>query len=80
MCSRFLILTGVFGLLSAALLQAQSSTGEIDVTVTDASEALVSGARIVIKGSDNGRMNWFRESERSLYRPDYSDEHPNRQV
>jgi hypothetical protein len=36
------------------LLDAQTSTGEIDVAVTDASEALVSGARVTVTGADTG--------------------------
>jgi len=37
-------------------LLAQSSTGEIDVTVIDESDAIISGARISITGSDTGAL------------------------
>ncbi len=34
-----------------------TKTGEIDVSVTDASDALVGGAHVVIKGSDTGAVS-----------------------
>src|SRR5580693_1862518 len=43
-------------LASVALLQAQTSTGEIDVAVSDASEAVITGARVTVTGSDTGAV------------------------
>jgi len=40
--------------VSIPLLRGQTSTGEIDVTVTDASDAIVVGARVTIVGVDTG--------------------------
>ena len=40
----------------AAPLWAQSSTGEIDVSVKDASEAAVMDARVTITGAENGAL------------------------
>lgn len=37
-------------------LLAQSSTGEIDVTVTDESDAIISAAKVSITGSDTGAL------------------------
>jgi hypothetical protein len=39
---------------SIALLKAQTSTGEIDVAVRDASEAVITGARVTVTGADTG--------------------------
>jgi Carboxypeptidase regulatory-like domain len=62
---RFAALSGLFCLLSTVSLQAQSSTGEIDVTVTDASDALVAGARIIVKGWDTGAVARTNETNAS---------------
>src|SRR5689334_9134575 len=37
-------------------LPAQSSTGEIDVTVSDESDAVISNAKVSITGSDTGAL------------------------
>jgi hypothetical protein len=39
-----------------AILQAQTSTGQIDVTVQDTSGAVVQGASITITGADTGNL------------------------
>src|SRR6516225_10578073 len=41
-------------LVSIPLLRGQTSTGEIDVTVTDASDSMIVGARVTIVGVDTG--------------------------
>src|SRR5947207_7238300 len=47
----------MLGLLSVtAGVWAQSSTGEIDVNVTDASEAAVMDARVTITGAETGAL------------------------
>ena len=43
-------------LASIALLQGQTSTGEIDVAVSDASDAVITGARVTVTGSDTGAV------------------------
>src|SRR5579862_6116531 len=43
-------------LASIALLQAQTSTGEIDVAVSDATEAVIGGARVTVTGADTGAV------------------------
>jgi hypothetical protein len=43
-------------LASITLLQAQTSTGEIDVAVSDASEAVIAGARVTVTGADTGAV------------------------
>ena len=56
--------TGFASLLVLALvfpasrppLRAQTSTGEIDVTVVDASGAVVAGVRVTVTGSDTGNV------------------------
>ena len=50
------VLSGVFLAASIAGLWAQTSSGEIDVTVSDASAGLVSGARVTIKGAETGSV------------------------
>ena len=39
-----------------ALLRAQTSTGEIDVAVSDASEAVITGARVTVIGAETGAV------------------------
>src|SRR5215475_6318655 len=58
------LLTAVLCLASVPRLAAQTSTGEIDVAVSDASEALVSGARVTVTGSDTGRGCAHSDHER----------------
>src|SRR4051794_4179120 len=41
---------------SISPLLAQSSTGEIDVTVIDESDAIISNAKVSITGSDTGAL------------------------
>jgi len=41
---------------SSLLLFGQTSTGEIDVSVTDSSEAVISGARVTIIGAETGAV------------------------
>ena len=43
-------------LMSATALRAQSSTGEIDVILTDATEATISDARVTITGAETGAV------------------------
>ncbi len=38
------------------LIKAQTSTGEIDVTVSDASEAVIAGARVTVIGAETGAV------------------------
>ena len=38
------------------LLLAQSSTGELDITVADATDALIADARITVTGSETGAV------------------------
>src|ERR1044072_8208677 len=44
----------IVGLSAVSLMRAQSSTGEIDVSVTDATEAAVMDARVTITGAETG--------------------------
>jgi hypothetical protein len=50
----FVRLLLALSIVSIPLLRGQTSTGEIDVTVTDASEAIIVGARVTIVGADTG--------------------------
>jgi hypothetical protein len=36
------------------ILRAQTSTGEIDISVTDSTDAIIAGARVTIVGADTG--------------------------
>jgi hypothetical protein len=52
-----MIRRGLFcALASIALLEAQTSTGEIDVSVNDASEAVITGARVTVTGAETGAI------------------------
>src|SRR5260370_34314872 len=46
----------VLFLAELTLLHAQSSTGELDVTVADATDALISDARVTVTGSETGAI------------------------
>ncbi|MBI3684448.1 MAG: carboxypeptidase regulatory-like domain-containing protein [Acidobacteria bacterium] len=54
--SRGLLLAISIFLSSFLLIRAQSSTGQIDVTVADASESLVSDARVTVTGAETGAV------------------------
>ena len=45
-----------YALASTTLLWTQTSTGEIDVAVSDASEAVITGARVTVTGAETGAV------------------------
>jgi hypothetical protein len=48
--------TYLYPFAGLALLHAQSSTGELDITVADATDALIADARVTVTGSETGAV------------------------
>jgi hypothetical protein len=51
----FLLCSGLLFIL-VSQIKAQSSTGEIDLTVVDSTDAVVAGARVTVTGADSGNV------------------------
>src|SRR5689334_12003350 len=55
-CEPVLLLLSVAFFASRLPTRAQTSTGEIDVTAVDTSDAVVTGAHVTVTGADTGNI------------------------